>query len=296
MYGLMNQKQSIQLFQDSKVRTVWDEEQEKWYFSVVDVVGILVDSVDYQTARNYWKVLKHRLLKEGNEMVTSCNRLKLLAPDGKMRMTDVADAQQIFRIIQSIPSRKAEPFKQWMAQVAAQRLDQMQDPELSIEQAMMDYHRLGYSEKWINQRIKSIEVRKELTDEWKRAGVKEGMDFATLTNILTKEWSGKTVGEYKNYKGLHKENLRDNMTNLELALNMLAEASTAEIHRTTNPDGFQASKQIAKQGGGVAKVARQQLEKELGHSVVSSLNARDTLTAIEAKTYATEETNPKEDR
>lgn len=296
MYGLMNQKQSIQLFQDSKVRTVWDEEQEKWYFSVVDVVGILVDSVDYQTARNYWKVLKHRLLKEGNEMVTSCNRLKLLAPDGKMRMTDVADAQQIFRIIQSIPSRKAEPFKQWMAQVAAQRLDQMQDPELSIEQAMMDYHRLGYSEKWINQRIKSIEVRKELTDEWKRAGVKEGMDFATLTNILTKEWSGKTVGEYKNYKGLHKENLRDNMTNLELALNMLAEASTAEIHRTTNPDGFQESKQIAKQGGGVAKVARQQLEKELGHSVVSSLNARDTLTAIEAKTDVTEETNPKEDR
>ena len=296
MYGLMNQKQSIQLFQDSKVRTVWDEEQEKWYFSVVDVVGILVDSVDYQTARNYWKVLKHRLLKEGNETVTSCNRLKLLAPDGKMRMTDVADAQQIFRIIQSIPSRKAEPFKQWMAQVAAQRLDQMQDPELSIEQAMMDYHRLGYSEKWINQRIKSIEVRKELTDEWKRAGVKEGMDFATLTNILTKEWSGKTVGEYKNYKGLHKENLRDNMTNLELALNMLAEASTAEIHRTTNPDGFQASKQIAKQGGGVAKVARQQLEKELGHSVVSSLNARDTLTAIEAKTDVTEETNPKEDR
>ena len=292
----MNQKQSIQLFQDSKVRTVWDEEQEKWYFSVVDVVGILVDSVDYQTARNYWKVLKHRLLKEGNEMVTSCNRLKLLAPDGKMRMTDVADAQQIFRIIQSIPSRKAEPFKQWMAQVASQRLDQMQDPELSIEQAMMDYHRLGYSEKWINQRIKSIEVRKELTDEWKRAGVKEGMDFATLTNILTKEWSGKTVGEYKNYKGLHKENLRDNMTNLELALNMLAEASTAEIHRTTNPDGFQASKQIAKQGGGVAKVARQQLEKELGHSVVSSLNARDTLTAIEAKTDVTEETNPKEDR
>ena len=296
MYGLMNQKQSIQLFQDSKVRTVWDEEQEKWYFSVVDVVGILVDSVDYQTARNYWKVLKHRLLKEGNEMVTSCNRLKLLAPDGKMRMTDVADAQQIFRIIQSLPSRKAEPFKQWMAQVASQRLDQMQDPELSIEQAMMDYHRLGYSEKWINQRIKSIEVRKELTDEWKRAGVKEGMDFATLTNILTKEWSGKTVGEYKNYKGLHKENLRDNMTNLELALNMLAEASTAEIHRTTNPDGFQASKQIAKQGGGVAKVARQQLEKELGHSVVSSLNARDTLTAIEAKTDDTEETNPKEDR
>ena len=292
----MNQKQSIQLFQDSKVRTVWDEEQEKWYFSVVDVVGILVDSVDYQTARNYWKVLKHRLLKEGNEMVTSCNRLKLLAPDGKMRMTDVADAQQIFRIIQSIPSRKAEPFKQWMAQVASQRLDQMQDPELSIEQAMMDYHRLGYSEKWINQRIKSIEVRKELTDEWKRAGVKEGMDFATLTNILTKEWSGKTVGEYKNYKGLHKENLRDNMTNLELALNMLAEASTAEIHRTTNPEGFQASKQVAKQGGGVAKVARQQLEKELGHSVVSSLNARDTLTAIEVKTYATEETNLTEDR
>ena len=292
----MNQKQSIQLFQDSKVRTVWDEEQEKWYFSVVDVVGILVDSVDYQTARNYWKVLKHRLLKEGNEMVTSCNRLKLLAPDGKMRMTDVADAQQIFRIIQSIPSRKAEPFKQWMAQVAAQRLDQMQDPELSIEQAMMDYHRLGYSEKWINQRIKSIEVRKELTDEWKRAGVKEGMDFATLTNILTKEWSGKTVGEYKNYKGLHKESLRDNMTNLELALNMLAEASTAEIHRTTNPEGFQESKQIAKQGGGVAKVARQQLEKELGHSVVSSLNARDTLTAIESKTDVTEETNPKEDR
>lgn len=292
----MSQKQSIQLFQDSKVRTVWDEEQEIWYFSVVDVVRILTDSADFQTARNYWKVLKHRLLKEGNETVTNCNRLKLLAPDGKMRMTDVADAQQIFRIIQSIPSHKAEPFKQWMAQVAAQRLDQMQDPELSIEQAMMDYHRLGYSEKWINQRIKSIEVRKELTNEWKRAGVKEGLDFATLTNILTKEWSGKTVGEYKNYKGLHKENLRDNMTNLELALNMLAEASTAEIHRTTNPEGFQASKQIAKQGGGVAKVARQQLEKELGHSVISSLNAKDTLTAIDARTDATEETNLTEDK
>lgn len=287
----MNQKQSIQLFQDSKVRTVWDEEKEIWYFSVVDVVRILTDSADFQTARNYWKVLKHRLLKEGNETVTNCNRLKLLAPDGKMRMTDVADAQQIFRIIQSIPSHKAEPFKQWMAKVAAQRLDQIQDPELSIEQAMMDYHRLGYSEKWINQRIKSIEVRKELTDEWKRAGVKEGMDFATLTNILTKEWSGKTVGEYKNYKGLHKENLRDNMTNLELALNMLAEASTAEIHRTTNPEGFQASKQIAKQGGGVAKVARQQLEKELGHSVISSLNAKDTLTAIDARIDVTDETN-----
>ena len=221
----MTRKESLQLFEDQKVRTVWDDEQEKWYFAIVDVVGILTDN-DYQGARNYWKVLKNRLIKEGNETVTNCNQLKLRAADGKMRLTDVADTEQLFRIIQSIPSPKAEPFKQWMAQVASDRIDQMQDPELSIEQAMQDYKRLGYSDNWINQRIRSIEVRKELTDEWQRGGV-SGMQYASFTDIITKEWSGRTTKQYKQLKGLKKENLRDNMTNVELALNTLAEASAA---------------------------------------------------------------------
>ena len=205
----MTKKQAIQLFQERKVRTVWDDKEEKWYFSIVDVCGVLTDQPDNNHARNYWKVLKHRLKKEGNETVTNCNQLKLKSEDGKMRLTDVADTEQLFRIIQSIPSPKAEPFKQWMAQVASQRLDQMQDPELSIEQAIVDYRRLGYSEAWINQRIKSIEVRKELTDEWKRTGVQEGLEFASLTDIITREWSGFTTKQYKHYKGLKKESLRD---------------------------------------------------------------------------------------
>jgi len=273
----MTKKQAIQLFEQRKVRTVWDDEQEKWYFSIVDVCGVLTDQPDYEHARNYWKVLKHRLVKEGNETVTNCNQLKLRANDGKMRLTDVADTEQLFRLIQSIPSRKAEPFKQWMAQVARQRIDQMQDPELSIDQAIIDYKRLGYSDAWINQRIKSIEVRKELTDEWKRTGVQEGLEYASLTDIITREWSGFTTKEYKRHKGLKKENLRDNMTNVEIALNTLAEASATELSKQQNPKGYKAQTRIAKDGGSVAKAARKQLEGKLGRSVISSEKASDYL-------------------
>ena len=271
----MTKQESIKLFEEKKVRTVWDDEQEKWYFSVVDVVGVLTDQQDLDHARNYWKVLKYRLKKEGLEPVTICNQLKLVADDGKMRLTDVADTEQIFRIIQSIPSPKAEPFKQWMAQVAAQRLDQMQDPELSIDQAIMDYKRLGYSDAWINQRIKSIEVRKELTDEWERTGVNKGVEYASLTDIITKEWSGLTTRQYKNLKGLKKENLRDNMTNLEIAFNILAEASATELSKQQNPNGYIEQKSVAKAGGGVAKVARNQLEEQLGRTIISSKKASD---------------------
>lgn len=277
--GDMNNKESIKLFEEKKVRTIWDEEQEKWYFSIIDVVEILTESKNYQTARNYWKVLKTRLIAEGNETVTNCNQFKMRAADGKMRKTDVADTEQLFRIIQSIPSPKAEPFKQWMAQVASLRLDQMQDPELSIEQAMIDYKRLGYSDAWINQRIKSIEIRKELTDEWQRTGVKFGIEYASLTDIITKEWSGLTTKDYKRLKGLKKENLRDNMTNLEIALNSLAEASATELSKQRNPKGFLEQKHIAKDGGNVAKVARNQLEKQLGKTIISNKKASDYLIA-----------------
>ena len=271
----MTKKQAMQLFEKKKVRTVWDDTTEKWYFSVIDVISVLTDS-DYQTARKYWKVLKGRLIKEGYETVTNCYQLKLKAEDGKMRSTDVADQEQLFRLIQSIPSPKAEPFKQWMAQVASNRIDQIQDPELSIEQAIADYRRLGYGEKWINQRIKSIEVRKELTDEWERSGV-EGQQYASLTDIIKKTWSGMTTREYKNHKGLKKENLRDNMTNIELALNILAEASTTEISKQRNPKGFTQNAAVAKAGGNTAKVARAQLEKELGRTVISKAKAADHL-------------------
>lgn len=274
----MTQKQAIQLFEDRKVRTVWDDESETWYFSIIDVVGILTDSPD---PNNYWKVLKNRLKKEGNETVTNCNRLKLPASDGKMRLTDVADTEQLFRLIQSIPSRKAEPFKQWMAQVASDRLDQMQDPEISIQQAMTDYKRLGYSDNWINNRLKSMEVRKELTDEWQRRGV-TGQQYATLTDIITMEWAGRTTKAYKQYKGLKKENLRDNMTNLELALNTLAEAATTEISKQQQPQGFHQNAAVAKSGGSVAKAARNQLEAQLGHSVISPINAKLVLSGQEA--------------
>lgn len=274
----MTKQQALQLFEERKVRSVWDNEQEKWYFSIVDVVAVLTDS-DYQGARNYWKVLKNRLKKEGNESVTNCNQLKLASADGKSYKTDVADTEQLFRLVQSIPSPKAEPFKLWMAQVASTRLDQMQDPELSIDQAMTDYRRLGYSEAWINQRLKSIEVRKELTDEWKRTGVEEGLQYATLTDIITREWSGLRTKDYKALKGLKKENLRDNMTNVELALNILAEASTAELSKQKNPKGFEENKTIAHEGGSVAKAARTQLEDKLGRSVISANRASDFLPA-----------------
>lgn len=274
----MTQKHQIQLFEEKKVRTVWDDKEEKWYFSIVDVCAVLTESKDPQT---YWRVLKNRLKKEGNETVTNCNGLKMQAADGKMRMTDVADTEQLFRLIQSIPSPKAEPLKQWMAEVAARRIDQMQDPELNFEQAYADYRRLGYSEKWINQRLKSIEVRKELTDEWDRAGVKEEAQYASLTDIITKAWSGKTTRQYKNFKGLKKENLRDNMTNIELALNILAEASTTEISKAHNPKGFQQSAKIAKEGGKIAGDARKKLEAQVGHSVISPTKAADYLPPVE---------------
>lgn len=276
---IMTKKQAIQLFEEKKVRTAWDDETEKWYFSIVDTVAVLTDSID-PTA--YWRKLKQRLKAEGNETVTNCHGLKMTAPDGKMRLTDVADTEQLFRLIQSIPSPKAEPFKQWMAQVAADRLDQIQDPELSIEQALTDYKRLGYSDNWINQRLKSIEIRKGLTDEWKKHGLKEGVQFATLTDIIYHTWSGMTAKEYKQFKGLKKENLRDNMTNRELVLNMLAELSTKDISEARNPETFGEHAEVARQGGEIARNARTELEAKTGKPVVTSLNARDTL-QIEGK-------------
>lgn len=276
----MTKKQALQLFQNRKVRTAWDDQEEKWYFSIIDVCDVLTDSKD---ATAYWRKLKQRLKAEGNETVTNCHALKLKAADGKMRLTDVAGTEQLFRIIQSIPSPKAEPFKQWMAQVASQRIDQMQDPELSIDQAIIDYKRLGYSDAWINQRIKSIEVRKELTDEWKRTGVKEGLEYASLTDIITREWSGFTTKQYKHFKGLKKENLRDNMTNLEIAFNILAEASATELSKQRDPRGFRQQAQVAKDGGSVAKAARNQLESQLGHSVISPAKASDYLLPEDTK-------------
>ena len=273
----MNKKQEIKLFEEQKVRMEWDDEKEKWFFSIVDVCTVLTESKDYLTARKYWNKLKQRLKEEGNETVTNCHQLKMKAADGKMRLTDVADMEQMFRVIQSIPSPKAEPFKQWMAEVASQRVDQMQDPELNFEQAYADYRRLGYSDRWINQRLKSIEVRKGLTDEWDRAGVKEGQQYATLTDIITQAWSGKTTRQYKQYKGLKKESLRDNMTNIELALNILAEASTTEISKAQNPKGFKQSAAVARKGGKIAGDARKKLEAQTGRSVISSEKASDYL-------------------
>lgn len=260
----------IQLFENRQIRSHWDAEQEKWFFSIVDVVAILTDSPN---PRKYWSVLKTRLKKEGSELATNCSQLKMQSVDGKYYKTDVADTEQLLRLIQSVPSPKAEPFKLWLAKIGSLRLDQIQDPELSIQQALQDYRSLGYSEDWINQRLKSIEIRKELTDEWQRTGITDNKEFAILTNILTKTWSGKSVKEYKEYKSLRKQNLRDNMTSTELILNMLAEASTKDISQANNPTTFTQSKTIAKQGGNVAKVARMELEKQTGKNVISSDNA-----------------------
>jgi hypothetical protein len=270
----MERKNEIKIFESKQVRSIWDTSQEKWYISIVDVISVLTDSPNPQV---YWRVLKKRLKYEGNETVTNCNALKMEAPDGKMRLTDVADTEQLFRLIQSIPSPKAEPFKLWLAKVAAERLDEMQDPELSIDRALEQYLQMGYSENWINQRLKSIEIRKELTDEWKKRGLKEGVQFATLTDIITQAWSDKTTKEYKILKGLKKENLRDNMTNTELILNMLAEASTKDISVAVEPKNFEESKKVAKQGGNVAKVALKELEAKTGKKVVSELNAKTVL-------------------
>ena len=277
----MSKEAAIKLFEDKQVRSIWDAEQEKWFISIIDVIAVLTESIDPNA---YWRKLKQRLKEEGNETVTNCHGLKMLAADGKMRMTDVADTEQLFRLIQSITSPKAEPFKLWLAHLAAERLYEMQDPELSIDRALEQYLKLGYSENWINQRLKSIEIRKELTDEWKKRGMKEGGQFATLTDIIIEAWSDKTTKEYKVLKGLKKENLRDNMTNTELILNMLAEASTKDISVATNPKDFEASKKVAKQGGNVAKVARQELEAKTGKKVVTALNANDALKALHEDT------------
>ena len=269
----MAKQEIVKIFGERKIRSVWDDEAEKWYFSVVDVVAVLTES---ENPRNYWKVLKNRLKKEGNQTVTNCNQLKLRAEDGKMRMTDVADQEQLFRLIQSIPSPKAEPFKMWMARVAAERLDQIQDPELSIQQALADYRRLGYSERWIARRLKSIDIRKDLTDEWKARGVEDERDYASLTNTIYKTWAGMTAGEYKRFKGLRKQNLRDNMTNMELILSMLAEESTRQISASTLPNNMIEHHQVAASGGSVARNARIEIESKIGRRVVSPLNASDT--------------------
>ncbi len=271
---LMEKQNEIKVFEDKKVRSLWDEEQEKWYFSIVDVIAVLTGSPN---PRKYWSVLKTRLKAEGSQLTTNCSQLKMPAADGKYYLTDVADTEQLFRLIQSIPSPKAEPFKLWLAQVASERLDEMQDPELSIDRALQQYVNLGYSENWINQRLKSIEIRKELTNEWKKRGLKEGVHFATLTDIITKAWSDKTTKEYKILKGLKKENLRDNMTNTELILNMLAEASAKDISEAVKPKTFDDSKKVAKQGGTIARNARKELEAKTGKKVVTSLNAATSL-------------------
>ena len=277
----MSDLEKIQLFENKKVRTAWDEEKQEWFFSIVDVCGILTDQPTHERARNYWKVLKNRLKKEGSEVVTKCNRLKLIAEDGKPRDTDVADMAVMFRVIESIPSKKAEPIKIWMAQVAAERINQAVDPERSIDQAVVDYRRLGYSEAWITQRIKTIEIRKGLTDEWKRGGVTKEVDFAFLTDLMSKTWSGLTTREYKKYKGLTKENLRDNMTNMELLLNALAEETATEISKQRNPEGLSENAGVAKEGAEVAKTAREEVEKRLGHSVVSPEKAIDYIKSPE---------------
>ena len=274
----MTRKQMIKLFGEKNIRTVWDDKEEKWYFSIVDVVEVLTDSAD---PKQYIKKMRRRDPQLDANWGTICTLVQMKGADGKKRKQMAADTKGMFRLIQSIPSPKAEPFKQWMAQVASTRVDQMQDPELDIQQAIADYKRLGYSDNWINQRIKSIEVRKELTDEWKRTGVKEGLEYASLTDIITKEWSGMTTKQYKQHKGLKKENLRDNMTNLEMAFNILAEASATELSKQRDPQGYRQQKEVAKDGGSVAKVAREKLESQLGHSVISSAKASDYLPPVE---------------
>lgn len=278
----MSQQEQIKIFQEQKVRSVWDEEKEEWYFSIVDVVGALTESAN---PTDYLKKMRKREPELGLYMGTNCPQLLMTTSSGRKRKTLAGTAEHVFRIIQSIPSKKAEPFKQWMAQVAAERLNQMQDPELNFEQAYSDYRRLGYSDKWINQRLKSIEIRKALTDEWNRAGVKEGLQYASLTDIITQEWSGKTTKQYKKFKGLHKESLRDNMTNMELALNIFAEASTAEISKARNPKGFKQSADIAHRGGKIAGEARKKLEEQIGHSVISKEKASGYLPPTDSREY-----------
>lgn len=267
-------EQELEFFFDDTVRKVWHAQEQEWYFSIVDVCKVLTDN-NYQKARNYWKVLKNRLISEGFEPVTNCNQFKMKAPDGKMRKTDCANTEQLLRIIQSIPSKKAEPFKQWLAKVGSERLDEIADPELAIDRAIHYYREKGYSEAWITQRLRAVDIRKELTSEWNRSGISDSKDYALLTNILTAAWSGKTVKQYKKFKGLHKENLRDNMTNTELAFNLLAEVSTTELSKAQNPNGLKQSRKISAAGGTIAGNARKELESQLGRSVISPLNASD---------------------
>ena len=273
----MTKETAIKLFEQSQIRSVWNDIDEKWYFSIIDVVAILTDQKEFQKSRKYWNKLKERLINEGNQTVSNCHQLKMEASDGKMRLTDVADTEQLFRLIQSVPSKKAEPFKLWLAQVGRERIDEIEDPELGFDRLMETYLKKGYSKAWINQRLKSIEVRKELTDEWDNRGVKKGQEYAILTNEITKAWSGLSVNEYKNLKDLKKENLRDNMSNLELVLNMLAEATTTEISKEKLPKTFIESKKIAKQGGTIAGNTRKQIEKKTGKKIVNKLNADDYL-------------------
>ena len=273
----MIKEKAIKIFEQKQIRTHWDDEQEKWYFSIVDVIAVLTESPNPQV---YWRVLKKRLFAEGNETVTNCNALKMVATDGKMRLTDVADTEQLFRLIQSIPSKKAEPFKLWLARVGRERIDEIEDPEIGINRLMETYSKKGYSKEWVNQRLKSIEVRKELTDEWDKRNVKKGQEYAILTDEITKAWSGFSVKQYKSHKGLKKENLRDNMTNLELVLNMLAEATTTEISKEKNPKNFTENRIIAKQGGTIAGNTRKEIEAKTGKKVVTPLNAK---TALESK-------------
>ena len=271
----MSEQEKIQLFENQKIRTAWDREKEEWYFSIIDVVAVLVEAQDYDAARNYWKVTKHRMIKEGNELVTNCNQLKLKSADGKRRLTDVATTEELLRIIQSIPSKKAEPFKLWLAQVGRERIEETLDPELIADRLVATYERLGYSKEWINQRLQAISARKELTDEWRERGIKAGSEYAILTDEITKAWSGMTTRQYKNLKGLKKESLRDNMSTLELALNMVAEAATTEISRQTKPEGLDANKAVAKAGGSAAKAAKDSIEESTGKPVITSKKASE---------------------
>ena len=273
----MKKDTSIKLFEEKKVRSIWNDDAEKWYFSVIDIVAVLTEQIKYKKAQSYWTTLKNRLKKEGSEVVTKCDKLKLVASDGKQYLTDVADIETIFRLVQSIPSPKAEPFKLWIAKVARERIDEIEDPEIGIDRLMETYLKKGYSKEWINQRLKSIEVRKELTDEWENRGVKKGQEYAILTDEITKAWSGFSVKEYKKHKDLKKENLRDNMTNLELVLNMLAEATTTEISKEKKPKTFAQNKKIAKQGGNIAGNTRREIEEKTGKKLVSTVSAKKLL-------------------
>ena len=269
------ENEKLQLFEEQRIRTAWDEEKEEWYFSIVDVVGALIEATDYDAARNYWKVTKHRMIKEGNELVTNCNQLKLKSADGKRRLTDVATTEELLRIIQSIPSKKAEPFKLWLAQAGRERIEETLDPELIADRLVATYERLGYSKEWINQRLQAISARKELTDEWRERGIKAGSEYAILTDEITMAWSGMTTRQYKNLKGLKKESLRDNMSTLELALNMVAEAATTEISRQTKPEGLEADKAVAKAGGSAAKAAKDSIQESTGKPVITSKKASE---------------------